>query len=242
MCGVNSNILITRDKAKQFFTKLNLNESDYGDLFMLLNQSKTSVPEYIIYIYIYSYKCDTYPVKLFINYFKNSFNFSVVLYYLKQDISKITLDAEDIYIIEKKRDYYNKIIQHSINIEEIPIEANQSVVFLPSPPEPCFSKMFRILFTTKPNPYHYDFFIAVPPDKSKATLLCQIKQKFGYSTRGNSYQSPFTSSRVCLHSHSSSRENSKINKTMSKLTGKCFSSPSLDRLSLYSKRIQPNPA
>lgn len=53
MCGVNSNIIISKDKAKQFFTIFNLTESDYGDLFMLLNQSKTSVPEYIYYIYIY---------------------------------------------------------------------------------------------------------------------------------------------------------------------------------------------
>lgn len=181
-------------------------------------------------------------MKLFINYFKSSFNFSVVLYYLKQDISKLTLDNEDIYVIENKRDYYNKIIQHSINIEEMPIESNQSIVFLPSPPEPCFSKMFRILFTTKPNPYHYDFFIQIPPDKSKASLLCQIKQKFGYSSRGTSYQSPFTSSRVCLQSHSSSRENSKLKNTMSKLTGKCLSSPSLDRLSISTRKIQPNPA
>lgn len=52
MCGVNSNIIISKDKAKQFFTIFNLTESDYGDLFMLLNQSKTSVPEYIYYIYI----------------------------------------------------------------------------------------------------------------------------------------------------------------------------------------------
>lgn len=185
------------------------------------------------------YSHDTYSVKLFMNYFKNNFHFSVVLFTLKQDISKLTLYAEDISTIENRRFHYNKLIQESMNISELPIESSQAFIFLPKPSEPCFSKLYRILFTSKPNPYHYDFFVYISPDKLKAALLCQIKQRYGYSTRGNSYQSVFMSPRLCLRI--SSRENSKMNKTLSKLSGKCLSSPSLEKLSLYSKKNLPTP-
>lgn len=55
MCGVNSNIIITKEQVNLFFYNYNLKEDDYLDLFSLLDSSINKNIEYLfIYIFIYN--------------------------------------------------------------------------------------------------------------------------------------------------------------------------------------------
>lgn len=64
--------------------------------------------------------------------------------------------------------------------------------------------MLRLFFSNKPHPYSYDHRIQCNPNHARNNLLCQLKQRYGYSRRSSSlcFQTLITSKSLTFLSHS----------------------------------------
>lgn len=87
------------------------------------------------------------------------------------------------YNIKKRRNYYQECILLGKAIDE--------------PNEPCFMKLFRILFTREPNPYHCDF-RSYLTGRTIEECLAIIRKRYGYSAR------PLRGTAVSISSNSNS--------------------------------------
>lgn len=197
MCGVNSNLIITKEQVNLFFYKYSLKEDDYIDLFSLLDNS---IDRNI------DYSSEVYDLKVFIEYLKNSIGFSDVIKSLRKDIMKITMELINVEEILYRKIFYNNIIK-----ENIKNETNNKLYY---PKESCINHLYRIIFTCKPNPYHYDFSIQSSVEKVENDVIFQIKQRFGYSKRGSStcFYS-FTTRSIPVELHSEREQSDKTNKS-----------------------------
>lgn len=123
-------------------------------------------------------------------YLINSFHFSAVISEFKHDLSRLTLNKNIIHNISKRSNFHYRNIDSILNNPS----SYKSTVKVPK--ESCSSKLFRIVCTSYSHPYHYDFGIRCSPELAKTNVLCQIKQRYGYSRRSSS---------VCFQTSASSR-------------------------------------
>lgn len=147
-----------------------------------------------------------YELKVFTEYLKNSIAFSDVIKSLRKDIMKITLELINVEDILLRKIFYNKIMKENVKDERNNI--------LYHPKESCMNHLYRVIFTCKPNPYHYDFSIQTSPEKVENDVIFQIKQRFGYSKRGSStcFYS-FTTRSIPVELHSEREQSDKTNKS-----------------------------
>lgn len=110
----------------------------------------------------------------------------------KNDICSETFVLDCLTIVNKRIEYYNSKISEN-NDHTQPL----SIIQLPI--EPCLSKSYRILFTVRKPPYHYDFIVQYSPDMARKNVLSHIKQKFGVpKKRSTRFKLP-TSKSSSLH-------------------------------------------
>lgn len=131
-----------------------------------------SIPEYIyiLLFILYSLSCKAYSIKSFTNYLYTSPSFQNSLSNLKMKILKNTLSLSDYNIIVQRHYFY----QH-----------NSNVLFITAPKESCTEHLIRVMTSSKPPPYHYDFSLINDTPDSVDSLLFTIKQTYGYAYRGS---------------------------------------------------------
>lgn len=200
MIGVNSNLFISEEQVKLFFETYSLDENNFIDLNYDLNLSKPSLPEYI-YIYIYMninrYPSKPFNLKIFQSSLLSNKSFIGRISELRQDISYLTLDFDEIDEILMRSYFYYRVLNNNDNsIKENKPTSNN----IYQPTESCLSKVHRLLFTSKPDPYHCDFSIDTKPDKVKSDIISQIKLKFCYSRKSSStcFKTSYTSKSLRL--------------------------------------------
>lgn len=140
---------------------------------------------------------EVYSLKAFHTFIVNSIGIAFIITKFRQDICDLTIDRGSIDTIFMRINYYNAILTDTIELVERTFQSN--LILIPPPKEPCFSKLFRMLFTAKPEPYHYDFIIQCSPEAARKNVISQLKQRFGYSRKSNStHIKPSLGSSPCL--------------------------------------------
>lgn len=119
--------------------------------------------------------------------------------------------------------YYNAVISNTEDLAEGSIQSH--LLLIPPPKEGCLNKLYRILLTSKPEPYHYDFITQCEPELARKSVIIQIKQRFGYSRKNTrtTAKTHFGSSpclKLLLYSSSNSSKNKLIHPELEKLSSK----------------------
>lgn len=184
MCKIYSNICVTYDQIKDFMVHFFLREEDYEDLEDVLEQCRMDLPDYSV---------DTYPIKTFTQYIKNSQAFNKLILEFKNYLINYTLTPQSYELISNRIDFYYKNTNNFGN----------NISFLHPPQEPFCEKMKRKTFTNLPAPYHFDFGLQYPNSESKDHVLLSLKQKFGYSVRKKSEHPSLSPGSPIVHSRSS---------------------------------------
>lgn len=101
----------------------------------------------------------------------NSTYFIDILKSFRKDIYNLTVKQECYYIVNRRIDYYDKKTAEN--------DEYMRFTTLPSPPqEQCLEMVYRILFTARKPPYHYDFIIQYSPQLARKNVINFIKQRF----------------------------------------------------------------
>lgn len=133
-----------------------------------------SIYLFIIFInYLFKknrYPPNTYSVKALNSVINGCDAYREFFVHLKTQLINLTLNPDMYNNIVKRRVFY---YEHGTN--SIP------------PPEPCFSKFIRSLFSKSPSPYHFDYSLSNPTQNAMEEALFTVRQKFGYSSRRSSY-------------------------------------------------------
>lgn len=165
-CRVYSNLIITTDQIDsmfQYFPKETKEKINVNSIITLSQSSSTPLLQQ-------SHLSNTIPIKPFIDYLSASPVIHSLLYDFQTVLIKYTISLPVYYEMIQKHFYLY----------------NQFRLNLPHPSESCCSKINRILFTTKPSPFHYDYCLSNPTTKSMDELIVFIKTKNGYSSRPQS--------------------------------------------------------
>lgn len=189
MSGVSSKLYISKEQVDQFFVNYTLEKSKFKELDYILETSKPSLLgyKYLYYIFIYSCPHEAYNLKSFQNYLLNNIFFIDSISRLKQELSVLTFDSKAISTINERIEYYNEVFNVVYgNLNDNPTIYNNNN-YKKKPHELCCSKVRRVLFSMKPNPYHFDFKINTTSDKAKSNVLLMLKQRYGYSRKSSTY-------------------------------------------------------
>lgn len=158
MCGVYSNLFITKDQVIQFFKIYPYDKSCYKEFIECLHPNK----------YI---KRDRYNLKDFITSITSFTPTHNILESFRYEIVNKIL-TENIFLrMRSKIDYYYTTCEF---IER------------PKNPETCTDRLYRVLCTTEPHPYHYNYYISTPSVADLELILYEIKQRYGYGLRDRS--------------------------------------------------------
>lgn len=188
MCGVYSNLFITKDQVITFFKIYPYDKSCYKEFIECLHPTK----------YI---KRDRYNLKDFITSITSFTPTHNILEAFRYEIVNKIL-TENIFLrMRSKIDYYYTTCEF---------------IDRPTNPETCTDRLYRVLCTTEPHPYHFNYFINSPSVADLDIILYEIKQRYGYGLRDRSKsQMSFNrSSKSMKYNNFNSSSNNNSNKEM----------------------------
>lgn len=150
-------------QIQYFMDCLKLNKTTYFDLDFSLSRTMMDIPGNI----------PSYSIKSFLEYFQKSIAFQTFIYQVKLiTIDIVFTSYHYTNIMNRIKYYYNN------NYNQ------QDQIILPK--ESCCFKLGRVLLTSEPSPYQFDFSIENPNSSSFDNMINKIRHQCGYSSRANS--------------------------------------------------------
>lgn len=116
-------------------------------------------------------------MKDFLTYFNESPFFNNFLDSLRNFLIDFTVKQDNYMTVVKRMNFYYSHISNSEERKKLKV-----------PKESCINVVIRRLFTSKPHPYHYDYFTLTAKEKAFDESLYMIRQVFGYSCRKSSFK------------------------------------------------------
>lgn len=151
--GVKSNKVITEEQIIHFFKQLNVYNNNKDTIENLIE----GLPK------------ENETIKLYAFYkLLNKYSFvSMPLYKIRITLVNCIIGYKSFQNIMSRKEYYE---QSSYNLT------------FPKPKEKCFDKVYRVLITQSPPPYHCDYFRTSFYSNSDCIVVA-IRKRFGYSCR-----------------------------------------------------------